>query len=218
MIDPVVISKLLGEIPSGVKLVAVSKFNPFESIIEAYNLGIRDFGENRPQELSQKMDQSTFDIRWHFIGHLQRNKVRSIIRKVSLIHSVDSLKLAQEIDKEAKQISIVKDCLLQVRIAREETKQGIPCEELSEIAQTAASLKNIRICGLMGMATNTQDVDQIESEFSLLKSHFDNLKGTIFKNSPHFKEISSGMSSDWKIAIRNGSTIIRIGSLIFGER
>jgi len=218
MIDHVVISKLLGEIPSGVKLVAVSKFKPFESIIEAYNLGIRDFGENRPQELSQKMDQSTFDIRWHFIGHLQRNKVRSIIRKVSLIHSVDSLRLAQEIDKEAKQISIIKDCLLQVRIAREETKQGIPCDELFEIAQKVDSLENIRVCGLMGMATNTQDVDQLESEFALLKSHFENLKGTIFKNSPQFMEISSGMSSDWRIAIRNGSTIVRIGSLIFGER
>ncbi len=218
MIDPFVISKLLGELPSGVKLVAVSKFKPFESIIEAYNLGIKDFGENRPQELSQKMDRSDLDIRWHFIGHLQRNKVRSIIRKVSLIHSVDSLRLAQEIDKEAKQISLVKDCLLQVRIAREETKQGIPCDELSEIAQQITLLENIRVCGLMGMASNTQDMVQVEVEFALLRSLFENLKSTIFKNSPHFKEISSGMSSDWKIAIQNGSTIVRIGSLIFGER
>lgn len=218
MIDSGSLSGLLKALPSGVKLVAVSKFKPTDAIMEAFNLGVTDFGENRPQELSQKMEQLPTEINWHFIGHLQRNKVKLIIRRVTLIHSVDSLRLAKEIDSQAASLSLVKDCLLQVRISAEETKQGIIPEELDSVAKEIKYLKNIRVCGLMGMASNSQDEKLVSSEFALLKSLFDHLKETFFKEDDRFCEISAGMSSDWRLAVLNGSTIIRVGSLIFGER
>jgi hypothetical protein len=218
MIDSRKVLKLLEELPSNVRLVAVSKFKSVETIMEAYNLGIRDFGENRPQELRMKIPLLPDDIRWHFIGHLQRNKVRMVMENVALIHSVDSFRLAEEIDKEAKKLSLVKDCLLQAEIADEETKQGIPYEILEEEAQRIGRLANIRICGLMGMATNTDDMVKVEGEFSLLKLKFEELKNTLFKENEHFRELSMGMSSDWRVAVESGSTIVRIGSLIFGAR
>jgi len=218
MIDSRKVLKLLEELPSNVRLVAVSKFKSVETIMEAYNLGIRDFGENRPQELRMKIQLLPDDIRWHFIGHLQRNKVRMVMENVTLIHSVDSFRLAEEIDREAKKLSLVKDCLLQVEIADEETKQGIPYEILEEEAQRIGRLANIRICGLMGMATNTDDMVKVRDEFSLLNLRFEELKNTLFKENEHFLELSMGMSSDWRVAVESGSTIVRIGSLIFGAR
>ncbi|MCK9304223.1 MAG: YggS family pyridoxal phosphate-dependent enzyme [Bacteroidales bacterium] len=218
MINSGRLSELLKELPPGVKLVAVSKFKPPEAILEAYNQGVVNFGENRPQELETKMEQLPGDIRWHFIGHLQRNKVKLIIRRVSLIHSVDSVRLAAEIDSRARELSLVKDCLLQIRIANEETKQGIEPGELDSVAGEIKAMPNVRICGVMGMATNTPDIDIVSKEFALLKFYYRHLKETLFINDDHFCEISAGMSSDWRVAVENGSTIIRVGSLIFGER
>jgi pyridoxal phosphate enzyme (YggS family) len=212
------LSEIYKELPPNVKLVAVSKFKPAASIMEAYNAGQRDFAESRPQELKDKISIMPKDITWHFIGHLQANKIKMIIEDVSLIHSVDTLRLAIEIDKEASKRSLVKDCLIQIHIAKEETKQGFSRIEIMESIEEIIKLKNIRVCGLMGMASFVDDEQQIRREFSTIRELFQTLKQTRFINLDYFKEISMGMSSDYKIAIQEGSTIVRIGSKIFGDR
>lgn len=212
------IEEIKKELPPSTRLVAVSKFKPAEDIMEAYNSGLREFGENRPQEMQMKAQTLPSDIKWHFIGHLQTNKVKMIIDKACLIHSIDSVKLAQEIDRQASLRSITKDCLLQIHIAMEETKQGFTSAEIRESIDLLKSLKNIRICGVMGMASYVSETGQIRKEFATLKSEFDFLKENFFSDSECFKEISMGMSGDYRIAIEEGSTIVRIGTGIFGVR
>jgi len=212
------IEEIKKELPPSTRLVAVSKFKPAEDIMEAYNSGLREFGENRPQEMQIKAQTLPSDIKWHFIGHLQTNKVKMIIDKACLIHSIDSVKLAQEIDRQASLRSITKDCLLQIHIAMEETKQGFTSAEIRESIDLLKSLKNIRICGVMGMASYVSETGQIRKELATLKSEFDFLKENFFSDSECFKEISMGMSGDYRIAIEEGSTIVRIGTGIFGVR
>ncbi len=212
------IEEINKELPPTTRLVAVSKFKPAEDIMEAYNSGVREFGENRPQEMQMKAQTLPPDIKWHFIGHLQTNKVKMIVDKADLIHSVDSIRLAQEIDRQAELRSITKNCLLQIHIAMEETKQGFTHEEINEGMGILKSLKNIRICGVMGMASYVSETEQIRNEFRALKAEFDSLKEKHFKDSCYFKEISMGMSGDYRIAIEEGSTIVRIGTGIFGVR
>ncbi|MGQ7856814.1 YggS family pyridoxal phosphate-dependent enzyme [Pedobacter sp. WC2501] len=204
----------------GVKLIAVSKTQPIESILEAYHAGQRIFGENHVQEMVDKEAQLPKDIEWHLIGHLQTNKVKYIAPFVKLIHGVDSLKLLQEIDKQAKKNKRIIDCLLQIYIADEDTKFGLGFDEAIELLrdETFAELKNIRIVGLMGIATNTKNEKQITIEFHELKVFFDGIKVSFFRKEDSFKEISTGMSADYKIAIEEGSTMVRIGSSIFGKR
>ncbi|WP_406826476.1 YggS family pyridoxal phosphate-dependent enzyme [Pedobacter sp. KACC 23697] len=204
----------------GVKLIAVSKTQPIESILEAYNAGQRIFGENHVQEMVDKEAQLPKDIEWHLIGHLQSNKVKYIASFVKLIHGVDSLKLLLEINKQAAKNKRVIDCLLQVYIADEDTKFGLGFDEVIELlrAEELAELKNIRIVGLMGIATNTKNEKQITTEFNELKVFFDGIKASFFGKDDAFKEISTGMSADYKIAIEEGSTMVRIGSSIFGKR
>lgn len=206
--------------PSKAKLVAVSKTKPAEDLQEAYDAGQRIFGENQVQELVEKYEKLPKDIQWHLIGHLQTNKVKYIAPFISLIESVDSLKLLQEINKQALKHSRVIDCLLQVYIADEETKFGLSYDELIELLRSPeyAELKNVRIVGLMGIATNTEVVKQINDEFHELRVLFDGIKASFFRKDEHFKEVSMGMSSDYKIALEQGSTMIRVGSTIFGQR
>ena len=205
---------------SSARLVAVSKTHPASRILDLYHQGQRVFGENRPQEMLEKQAALPADIEWHQIGHLQTNKVKTIAPFVSLIHSVDSLRLLQEIDKQALKCQRVIDCLLQFHIAEEETKFGLSEAEAVELLQSAEfkALQNVRICGVMGMATFTDHTEQVRSEFRNLKSIFERLKAQFFIQQPHFKEISMGMSGDWELALEEGSTLLRIGSLIFGER
>lgn len=202
------------------RLVAVSKTHPVEKIQALYEQGQRIFGENRPQEMLEKHSALPPDIEWHMIGHLQTNKVKSIAPFVSLIHAVDSLRLLQEIDKQAEKNGRIIDCLLQFHIAAEETKFGLDLSEANEILESPAfaELQNIRIGGVMGMATFTDDAAQVRQEFRQLKRIFEDLKAHFFQNMPHFKEISMGMSGDWTIALEEGSTLLRIGSLLFGDR
>lgn len=203
-----------------VTLVAVSKTKPVEEILELYNLGQRDFGENYVQELVEKYQQLPKDIRWHFIGHLQTNKVKLIAPFVHLIHSVDSEKLLKEINKEAKKNNRVVDCLLEVYIAKEETKFGLNEEELEALIarisfmNSTNSFTNISIKGLMGMASFTEDKEVVKKEFRQLKFLFDKLQTT----NPKLQTISMGMSADYQIAIEEGSNMVRIGSLLFGKR
>ena len=197
---------------SKITLVAVSKTKPVEDILELYDLGHRDFGENYVQELTEKTEQLPTDIRWHFIGHLQSNKVRSIIPFIYLIHGVDSLKLLKEIDKQAEKNKRVIDCLLQVHIAQEETKFGFDETELLNLE--LKQFLNVRIKGLMGMASLTDDINKIRIEFKSLKTLFEKLK----VQNPELSILSMGMSADYKIAIEEGSNMVRIGSLLFGER
>jgi PLP dependent protein len=208
------------QIPPSVKLVAVSKTKPVSDILEAYNAGQKSFGENRVQELVQKKDLLPADIEWHLIGHLQGNKVKLIVPFISLIHSVDTFKLLQTINFEATRINRVVDCLLQIHIAEEETKFGFSIDEINEMAGSKdfQNLNFIRICGVMGMATYTEDTGAIKNEFRYLTGCFNKLRVEYFAEKPWFKELSMGMSGDFKIAIGEGSTIVRIGSLIFGER
>jgi pyridoxal phosphate enzyme (YggS family) len=207
-------------LPGTVKLVAVSKTRPVADIMEAYKSGQRCFGENRVQELLNKKDLLPSDIEWHLIGHLQRNKVKFIVSFISMIQSVDSLRLLEVINEEAKKAGRVVDILLQVYIAREETKFGFIKEEIEQMveAREFAGLTNVRICGLMGMATFTSDREQVRMEFRSLARLFNELKKKYFTLDDHFREISMGMSGDFKTAVKEGSTIVRIGSLIFGER
>ena len=197
---------------SDITLVAVSKTKPVEDILELYNLGHRDFGENYVQELAEKAEKLPNDIRWHFIGHLQTNKVRSIVPFIYLIHGVDSLKLLKEIDKQAEKSKRVIDCLLQVHIAQEETKFGFDETELLNLE--LKQFLNVRIKGLMGMASLTDDINKIRIEFKFLKTLFEKLK----TENPELLILSMGMSADYKIALEEGSNMVRIGSLLFGER
>lgn len=213
------IHQLKKELPGGVTLVAVSKTKPVADLKEAYEAGQRDFGENKIQEMAEKWAQLPKDIRWHMIGHVQANKVKYMAEFVSLIHGVDSLKLLQEIDKQAKKYRRTIDCLLQIKIAEEDTKYGLSTDDATGLLQseTFQSLQNIRVAGLMGMATFTDDQAQIRQEFSFLKSFFDTLKKS---ETPNFSPavLSMGMSQDYALAIESGSNMVRIGSKIFGER
>lgn len=212
-----IINELL---PYGAKLVAVSKTKPTSAIETLYAQGQRIFGENKVQEMVEKHAALPNDIQWHLIGHLQTNKVKYIAPFVSLIHSVDSLKLLEEINKQAQKNNRVIDCLLQVYIAQEDTKFGLDKEELLDLLHHPSfkSLQNINICGLMGMASNTNDEVVINQEFQSLQSLFAAIKSTHFETDDKFCELSMGMSSDYKIALKHGATLIRIGSLLFGSR
>ena len=203
-----------------VKLIAVSKTKPAESIAEAYAAGQRVFGENTVQELVEKHETLPKDIEWHLIGHLQSNKVKYIAPFISMIHSVDSLKLAQEINKQALKNGRVIDCLLQIYIADEDTKFGLDFVEAIELLRSEEfkELKNIRIRGVMGIATLTENQRMIKDEFYELKTFFTGLKETFFRKDANFNEISMGMSGDYKLAIEQGSTMIRLGSTLFGVR
>ncbi len=214
------ISLLKSQLPPTVKLVAVSKTKPVSDILIAYNIGQRCFGENRVQELLLKKETLPPDIEWHLIGHLQSNKVKSIVPFITMIQSVDSYRLLETINTEAEKVNRKIDCLIQIHIATEETKFGFGLEELKGLLEDPLfqEMKFVRICGVMGMATYTTDTDLIHNEFRMLKKCFDYLRSRYFKDSPYFREISMGMSSDYKIAIEEGSTLVRIGSHIFGGR
>ncbi len=214
------ITFLKSKIPGSVKLIAVSKMMPASDILTAYNAGHRFFGENRVQEILKKKDLLPSDIEWHLIGHLQSNKVKSVIPFISLIHSIDSFKLLSVVNEEALKVNRLVDCLLQIHIASEETKFGFSLNELTELPENKClnSLDNVRICGVMGMATFTKDKEQIRKEFARLYQCYAVLKKRYFTGKPYFKEISMGMSGDYEIALEEGSTILRIGSLIFGDR
>lgn len=207
-------------IPSGILLVAVSKTKPVADLQEAYDAGQRVFGENHALEMRDKHEVLPNDIDWHFIGHLQTNKIKYIIPFVRLIHSIDTFNLLQAVNKEAVKHDRVVDCLLQFHVAEEETKFGLSLEEAEEILNSDAfkELKNVRICGVMGMATNTDNQVQIRKEFHHLKEIFSTLKSKYFTDCEYFKEISMGMSHDYQLAIEEGSTMVRVGSRIFGER
>ena len=214
------IKSIQASLPEGVRLIAVSKFHPNEAILEAYEAGQRLFGENHVQELTAKHESLPNDIEWHFIGHLQTNKVKYIAPFVSLIHGIDTPKLLRVVDKEGAKVGRVIPCLLQIHIATEETKFGFSREECLEMLSSGilSELQHVQICGLMGMATNTDDEEQIRKEFHTLHSLFEELKASYFKDVPSFKELSMGMSDDYPIAIEEGSTLIRVGTKIFGER
>ncbi|AWM14580.1 YggS family pyridoxal phosphate-dependent enzyme [Flavobacterium sediminis] len=219
------LTEIKSSLPEDVTLVAVSKTKPISDLMEAYEVGQRIFGENYVQELVEKHEQLPKDIQWHFIGHLQSRKVKLIAPFVSLIHGVDSLKLLQEINKQAEKNNRVIDCLLQIHIAEEESKFGLDEKELEEILKQLLdsarsdnnNLKNIRIVGLMGMATFTEDQNQIRKEFTYLKSLFDKYSKQNTDNW-NLKILSMGMSGDYQLAISCGSTMVRIGSSIFGAR
>jgi len=214
------LAEVKASIPEQVTLVAVSKTKPDEDLMEAYETGQRILGENKVQELVGKHERLPKDIVWHMIGHLQSNKVKYIAPFVSLIHAVDSQKLLKEINKEAKKNDRVIDCLIQLHIAEEENKFGFSPENIEEhIAEIRTKdWNNIRIVGLMGMATFTDNQEQIRGEFRTLKRSFDRLKETVFANEDAFGTISMGMSGDYKMAIEEGSTMVRVGSTIFGAR
>jgi PLP dependent protein len=201
-------------------LVAVSKTKPESDIKEAYDAGIRDFGENKVQEIADKHPSLPSDIRWHMIGHLQRNKVKYIAHFIHLIHGVDSFKLLKEIDKQGKKVDRVISCLLQIHIAKEENKFGFDENELDEMLSSPEihQLNHVRIIGLMGMATNTEDENIVRKEFQGLKELMESLKKKDLPQNFHLRELSMGMSGDYKIAQEEGSTMVRIGSAIFGER
>ena len=210
------LSQIKTQLPSHVTLVAVSKTKPVKDLMEAYNAGQRIFGENKIQEMAEKQQQMPKDIQWHMIGNVQRNKVKYMASFVDLVHGVDSLKLLNEINKQAAKHQRVINCLLQLKIAQEDTKFGMTSKEAHEIlnSQHYKSLKNIAIVGVMGMASFTENTAQITEEFTLLKSDFDSLKNT----EENLKVVSMGMSGDYPLAIENGSTMIRVGSSIFGAR
>ncbi len=202
------------------KLVAVSKTKPNEAILSLYENGQLDFGENRVQELVDKYESLPKDIRWHMIGHLQTNKVKYIAPFIHLIHSVDSEKVLKEINKQAKKEERVIDCLLQFHIAEEESKYGFDLDQAMTFLKSAVfqELENVRIVGVMGMATFTEDEEQVKMEFRALREIFELIKKAIFEQADYFKEISMGMSGDYQIAMEEGSTMVRIGSLLFGAR
>lgn len=214
------ISEINKKLPAKVRLVAVSKTKPNSDILEAYHAGQRIFGENKIQDLTKKYEELPKDIEWHFIGHPQTNKVKYIASFVSLIHGVDSFKLLKTIDKEARKNNRVIKVLLQFHIAEEATKFGLSLDEASTIlgSDEFQKLKNVEVVGVMGMATYTDDENQVRNEFQMLKSIFITLKNEYFSDSDSFSEISMGMSGDYPIAIEEGSTLIRVGSIIFGAR
>lgn len=213
------ILRVLDSIPEGVELVAVSKFHPVESIIEAYGVGQRVFGESRATELVAKARVLPDDIQWHFIGHLQTNKVRMIMPIVTMIHSVDSERLLRLVDAEAARVGKVVEVLLQVHVAQEETKFGFAPVELLQLLKrgVAAELKNVSLAGVMGMASNTDDVNRITKDFKAINQTYHNAR-LLLKENTEFRHISMGMSDDYLLAIQEGSTMVRIGSTIFGNR
>ena len=214
------IKKINNELPSTVKLVAVSKFNPAEAIQEAYDAGQRIFGESRPQELFQKVSVLPDDIKWHFIGHLQTNKLKMVLPYVDMVHSVDSERLLVEINKYAVKNNLKVKCLLEVFIAQEESKQGFSKEELFALLDKMQqeTMSGVEICGLMGMASFMDDRNQIAAEFDQLKGIFDMAREKYISTLPNFNELSMGMSGDYDIAVEKGSTLVRIGTSIFGAR
>jgi pyridoxal phosphate enzyme (YggS family) len=211
------IQSVVASLPETARLVAVSKFNPAEAVLQAYNCGQRLFGESKVQELTGKYEVLPKDIEWHFIGHLQTNKVKYIAPFISLIQSVDSLKLLKEIDAQAKKVNRVIDCLLEIHVAQEETKYGFSIDELRTLFKERAFdvFENVSVVGLMGMASNTEDEVQIREEFRLLSDFYKEMKDSL---APQFRELSMGMSHDYHIAVEEGSTLVRVGSFIFGER
>lgn len=212
--------ELRSQLPEDVTLVAVSKTKPVQAILEAYNAGQRVFGENKVQEMVGKWEQLPNDIQWHLIGHLQSNKVKYIAPFVSLIHSVDSFKLLQEIDKQGEKYNRIIPCLLQFHIAQEETKFGLSFQEAEEILQSKefVEMEHVSIVGLMGMASFVDNEGQVRDEFRSLHNYFQILKSNYFKYNPDFSIVSMGMSGDYQWAIEEGSNMVRIGSNIFGER
>lgn len=214
------LKQVLNELPEGVRLVAVSKFHPNEAIEEAYRAGQRVFGESKVQEMTAKYESLPKDIEWHFIGHLQTNKIKYIVPYIALIHGIDSYKLLAEVNKQAAKADRTVNCLLQLHIAREETKFGFSFDECRDMLASGEwkALKNVRICGLMSMATNTDNVEQIKAEFCSLSNFFREAKEKWFADAESFSELSMGMSHDYHEAIAAGSTLVRVGSKIFGER
>ncbi len=214
------IQEIRSTIPKGVKLICVSKFHPKEAIEVAYNSGERCFGESRVQELQEKYPALPKDIEWHFIGHLQTNKVKYIAPYVALIHGIDSIKLLKAVNKEGQKIDRKIKCLLQMHIANEETKFGFSKQEIIDLLKSEEfqQMQNVEIVGMMGMATYTYDKEQIRKEFEQLASVHKQIKKEFFSEQTSFKELSMGMSSDYPIAIEKGSTMVRIGTTIFGKR
>lgn len=214
------LKEVLATLPSHVRLVAVSKYHPVEALQEAYEAGQRIFGESKVQEMTQKYELLPKDIEWHFIGHLQTNKIKYMAPFVSMIHGVDSFKLLCEINKQAAKAGRIIPCLLQIHIAREETKFGFSPDECRDMLRQEGwkDLQHIRICGVMGMATNTDNEADIDQEFQTLAALFQEIKEINFTQDPYFTEVSMGMSDDYPIAVKNGSTLVRVGSRIFGER
>lgn len=211
------ILELKKELPTGVRLLAVSKFHPVEHLQEAYDAGQRIFGESRVQELQQKYEELPRDIEWHFIGHLQTNKVKYIAPFVSLIHSLDSLELLKEIDKQAKKCGRVVEALLEIHVAQEETKYGFSFDSARELLESGLlnDYPNVSVVGIMGMASFTDDLQQVRREFASLGAFYRAMRSSV---APQFRELSMGMSGDYTIAIEEGSTIVRLGTTIFGER
>jgi len=214
------IIELHKRLPAGVELVAVSKFHPVEALQEAYDAGQRIFGESRVQEFLAKIPQLPSDIRWHFIGHLQTNKVRQIIGKTSMIESVDSERLLNIIDSESDKAGVITNLLMQVHVAKEETKFGFLPEELLEYfrARKFESLKATHICGIMGMASNVDDESRVREDFRRIRAVYDEIRSEIAPDLRGFDTVSMGMSHDWRIAVEQESTLIRVGTYIFGER
>lgn len=215
-----VLQKIWSELPSGVKLVAISKYHPVEALSEAYSAGQRIFGENHVQELLQKVNHLPSDIEWHFTGHLQTNKVKYIVPFINLIHSVDSEKLLREIDKQGRKAGRKIQVLLELHVAEEESKYGFTDDELINIHESGllSELDNVELRGLMCMATNTYDENRINADFAKAKEVFDNIKQRFYANNPRFNELSMGMSDDYHLALTHGTTLVRIGTKIFGER
>lgn len=214
------ITRLQKELPKGVNLLAISKYQPIEAIQEAYDAGQRMFGENHIQEMAAKAAVLPKDIQWHFTGHVQTNKIKYMAPFVSLVHAVDSFRLLREIDKHAAKHNRSIDCLLQIHIAQEDTKYGLTIDECRQLLANEPwrELEHVRITGLMAMGSNTDDMEQVRREFRQMKNLFDELKEKYFANAPSFNQLSEGMTDDYPIAIEEGSTIVRIGSMIFGER
>ena len=214
------IVRFTDELPANVRLVAVSKFHPVEKLMEAYSAGQRIFGESRVQELVQKAQEMPADVQWHFIGHLQTNKVRALLPHVSLIHSVDSERLLDCIDKEAERIGRTVDVLLQIHVAQEEAKFGFTLQEITQLANSGklTAMSHVRVVGVMAMATNTDDDAEIRREFAEAHHVFYTLKDGCFFGDEHFCELSMGMSDDYRLAIAEGATMVRIGTTIFGAR
>ncbi len=214
------ICAIRSELPAGTGLVAVSKFHPVEKIRDAYDCGQRLFGENRVQELTAKIPLLPDDIRWHFIGHLQTNKVKQLIGKTAMIESIDTERLLEIVDRESQRAGVVTRVLMQLHVAREETKFGFSPEELVEYfrGRKFESLTNTHICGVMGMASNTDDMDRVRADFRLIRETFDKIRNDSSLALRGFDTVSMGMSHDWKIAAEEGTTLVRIGSRIFGER
>lgn len=214
------IKRLRSELPEGVNLLAISKYQPIEALQEAYDAGQRMFGENHIQEMAAKAAALPKDIAWHFTGHVQTNKIKYMASFVSLIHAVDSFRLLREINKHAAKHDRIIDCLLQIHIAQEDTKYGLTIDECRELLATEPwrELTNVRIVGLMAMGSNTDDMELVRGEFRQMKQLFDELKDTYFADEHSFSQLSEGMTDDYPIAIEEGSTIVRIGSMIFGDR